>query len=85
MLMNYIGFLVNEGIGIILLKQTFCPSSLSVHFSKDIYPILLLCDPLLFLLLYLNHIMLYKTLSYHFHTQFVFYFIDIMVYIYLST
>ncbi len=42
---------------------------------------LLLYDPLLFLLLYLKRIMLYKTLSYHFHTQFFFYFILWFMYI----
>ncbi len=33
----YYGFLVNEGIGLIVL-QTFYPSTLSVLYNKDVYP-----------------------------------------------
>ncbi len=43
---------------------------------------LLLFDPLLFLLLWINYIRLYKTLSYRSHALC---FVDIMVYIYLCT
>ncbi len=32
------GFLVNEGIGLILVIQTFYPSTLSVLYNKDGYP-----------------------------------------------
>ncbi len=39
----------------------------SVWCKMSIHP-LLLYEPLPFLLVYINHIMLYKTLSYHFHT-----------------
>ncbi len=48
----YYGFLVNEGIGLILVIQTFYPSVLSVLYSKDVcaHP-LLLYDSLFFLLL----------------------------------
>ncbi len=34
----YYGFLVNEGIGLILVIQTFDPSTLSVLCNKDVYP-----------------------------------------------
>ncbi len=34
----YYGFLVNEGIGLILVIQTFYPSTLSVLYNKDVYP-----------------------------------------------
>ncbi len=34
----YYGFLVNEGIGLILVIQIWHPSSLSVLYSKDVYP-----------------------------------------------
>ncbi len=34
----YWGFLVNEGIGLILVIQTFYPSTLSVLYNKDVYP-----------------------------------------------
>ncbi len=63
---------------------------LSIHLHLVYYIVnistipLLLYDPLLFLLLYPNHIMLYKTLSHNFHTM-LFYFTDIMVNIYLCT
>ncbi len=33
----YYGFLVNEGIGLILVIQTFYPSTLSVLYKKDVY------------------------------------------------
>ncbi len=33
----YYGFLVNEGIGLILVIQTFDPSTLSVLYNKDVY------------------------------------------------
>ncbi len=55
----YNGFLVNEGIGLILVIQTLYPSSLSVllQVNMSTQP-LLQYDPLLFLLLYLSHIMI---------------------------
>ncbi len=34
----YYGFLVNESIGLILVIQTFNPSTLSVLYNKDVYP-----------------------------------------------
>ncbi len=34
----YYGFLVNEGIGLILVIQTFYPSTLCVLYNKDVYP-----------------------------------------------
>ncbi len=34
----YYGFLVNEGIGLILVIQTFYPSIVSVLYNKDVYP-----------------------------------------------
>ncbi len=34
----YYGFLVNEGIGLILVIQTFNPSTLSVLYNRDVYP-----------------------------------------------
>ncbi len=34
----YDGFLVNEGIGLILVIQTFDPSTLSVLYNKDVCP-----------------------------------------------
>ncbi len=34
----YYGFLVNEGIGLILVIQTFDPSTCSVLYNKDVYP-----------------------------------------------
>ncbi len=34
----YLGFLVNEGICLILVIQTFYPSTLSVLYNKDVYP-----------------------------------------------
>ncbi len=34
----YFGFLVNKGMGLILVIQTFYPSTLSVLYNKDIYP-----------------------------------------------
>ncbi len=34
----YYGFLVNEGIGLILVIQTFYPPSLSVLYNKDVCP-----------------------------------------------
>ncbi len=33
-----VGFLVNEDIGLILVIQTFYPSTLSVLYNKDVYP-----------------------------------------------
>ncbi len=35
---NYYGFLVNEGICLILVIHTLYPSSLSVLYNKDFYP-----------------------------------------------
>ncbi len=58
---SYYGFLINEGIGLILVIQIFHP-----------FQPLWLYDPLLFGLLYLSHIILYETLSYHFYTQIIF-------------
>ncbi len=60
----YFVFLVNKGIYLILVIQTFYPSALDVLYNKDVYSPLLLYHPLLFLLLYLNPFWLYKTLSY---------------------
>ncbi len=34
----YYGFLVNVGIGLILVIQTFYPSAISVLYNKDVYP-----------------------------------------------
>ncbi len=34
----YFGFLVDGGIGFILVIQTFDPSTLSVLYNKDVYP-----------------------------------------------
>ncbi len=34
----YSGFLVNEGIGLILVIQTLYPSTLSVLNNEDVYP-----------------------------------------------
>ncbi len=34
----YYGFLVNEGISLILVIHTFYPSTLSVLYNKDVYP-----------------------------------------------
>ncbi len=34
----YYGFVVNEGIGLILVIQTFYPSTFSVLYNKDVYP-----------------------------------------------
>ncbi len=31
-------FLINKGIGFILVIQTFYPSTLSVLYNKDVYP-----------------------------------------------
>ncbi len=69
----YYGFLVNEDIGLILVIQTFYPSTLGVLYNnyKDAQP-LLLYDTLFVLLLYLNHIMLYKALSYCSNTLYFF-------------
>ncbi len=69
----YYSFLVNEGICLILVIQTFYLFALSVLNNKDIYPISsIVCDLLLFLLLYLNHIKLFKTLWYGSHTIYIF-------------
>ncbi len=35
---NHNGVLVNEGIGLISVIQTFYPSTLSVLYNKDVYP-----------------------------------------------
>ncbi len=78
----YYAFLVNRGIGLILVIQTFYPSTLSVLYNKDVY--LLLYDLLLFLLLYLNHIRLQKTLSYRSHTLYYFTLLTLW-FIYLCT
>ncbi len=37
-LLYYYGFLVNDGIGLILVIQTFYPSALSVFYNKDVCP-----------------------------------------------
>ncbi len=68
----YYGFLVNEGIGLILVIQTFYPFTLSVLYNKDVYQPLLLYDPLHFLLIYLSHIKLHKTVSYHSYSRYLF-------------
>ncbi len=47
----YYGFLVKEGIGLILVIQTFYTSALSVLYSKDGCPTFSVYDPLHFLLL----------------------------------
>ncbi len=36
--LHYYGFLVNEDIGLILVIQTFHPSTLSGLYNKDVYP-----------------------------------------------
>ncbi len=61
----YYGFLVNEGICITLVIQTFCPTILNV-----LYPPLLLYNPLPLLYIYLNPIILYKPSSYACYTQY---------------
>ncbi len=52
----YYGFLVNVGIGLILVIHLL----LVYYIVRMSTQPLLLYDPLLFLLLYLNHFMLYK-------------------------
>ncbi len=79
----YYGFLVNEGIGFILVIQTFDPSTLSVLYNNDIYHPILLYDPLPFLLVYLNHIRL--TLSYHSYSLCLFTLLIYFVFLYLCT
>ncbi len=81
----YYDILVNEGIGGILVIQTFYPSTLSVLYNKEVYPTSLLYYPLLFLLIYLNQIRLHKTLSYCSYSRYFFYFTDIKIYRYLCT
>ncbi len=81
----YYRFLVNEDIGLILVIQTFYPPALRVRMSTQT---LLLYDPLLFLLLYLNHIRFHKTLSYLSHalcffTLLILWFIYIYVHFYV--
>ncbi len=34
----YCGFLVNEGVGLILVMQTLYPSTLSALYNKVVYP-----------------------------------------------
>ncbi len=70
--LSYYCFLVNESIALILVIQTFYPSTLSVLYNKDVYLSLLLYDPLHFLLIYLNHIRLHKTLSYRSYSLYFF-------------
>ncbi len=77
----YYGLFVNKGIGLILLIQTFCPAAPSVLYNKDVA--LLLYDPLRFILIYLNHIRLYKTPSYRSHTLLILRLIDIYVHYYV--
>ncbi len=60
----YYGFLVNEGICLILVIQIFYPSALSVLYNKDVYQTLQLYDLLVYRLLYLNYTRFFKTLSY---------------------
>ncbi len=84
----YYGFLVNEGIGLILVIQTFDPSTLNVLYNKVSTQPALLYDPLLFLLIYLNHIRPHKTLSYrsyslYFFTLLILKFIYIYVHYYV--
>ncbi len=69
-----------SGICLILVTQTFYPSSLSVLFNKNVYPTSLY-NPLLFLLIYLNHIRLYKTLPYRSYTLVFFYLLFIYIYV----
>ncbi len=78
----------NESIDLILVIQTFHPSVPSVLSNKDVYPTSSIVWSRRFLLLYLNHIRLYKTLSYHSHTLCFFtllilWFIYIYIYIYI--
>ncbi len=54
----------SEGIVLILVIQTFYPSTLSVLYNKDVYPTSSTVWFTTFLLIYLNHIRLHKTLSY---------------------
>ncbi len=61
--------LVNKGIGLILVIQIFCPSSLSVLYSKDVYPTSSIVWSTICPFMYWNHIMLYKTLLYNFNNQ----------------
>ncbi len=58
---------------------------LLVYYIRTSTQPLLLYDPLLFLLIYLNHIRLHKPLSYHSYSLYFFYFTDIKFYIYLCT
>ncbi len=59
----YYGFLVNEGISLILVIH-FIHLLLAYYIIRMATQPLLLYDPLLFLLIYLNHIRLHKILSY---------------------
>ncbi len=84
----YYGFLANEGIGIILVIQTFNPSILSVLYNKDVYPTSSIVWSPTFLLIYLNHIRLHKALLYRsyslcFFTLLILKFIYIYVHFYV--
>ncbi len=64
----------------------WCDLLLVYYIIKMSTQTLLLYDPLHFPLIYLNHIRLYKTLSYRSHTLCFFYFTDVMlrfIYIYV--
>ncbi len=52
----YYGYLVNEGIGLIFVIQTFYPSAISVLYIRISPQLFLLYDPLFFHFMYLNHI-----------------------------
>ncbi len=81
----FVYFLVNEGIGLILVIQTFYPSSLSVLYNKDVYPTSSIVWSCTLPFNILNHITLHKTLSYHSYSLYLFYFTDIYyVFILLS-
>ncbi len=60
--------IVNEGISLILVKQTLYSSAPSILYNNDVYPTSSIVWSTTFLLLNLNHIRLYKTLSYHSYT-----------------
>ncbi len=80
----YYSFLVNDGKCLFLVIQTIYPSALSVLYNKDVYPTSSMYDPLIFLIIYLNHIRLCKTLSYCSNTLYFFtLLISRFVYIYV--
>ncbi len=66
----YYGFLVNEGICLMLVIQTFYPSSLSVLYSKDVYPTSFIVPPTTFHFNILYSSVLYETRG-HYLPEFV--------------